>query len=184
MTTDEQEPKKSGGAVRSTVRVITLPVRSVAKSASLAGNSFKKSAESVGAVKDFSLKSVSNVKSAGKKGANDTFESIFSGPGGEKLLYSNLRKFLLRKRAAIAMMLLFTVYGMASVIVFQQFYGLLTFLGGVLFGATLCFESQFRLWQLRNRRLSVEEKGSVTNFLSESPLLDMFKPELFGSAKK
>ena len=178
MTTDEQEPKKSGGAVRSTVRVITLPVRSVAKSASLAGKSFKKSAESVGAVKDFSLKSVSNVKSAGKKGANDTFESIFSGPGGEKLLYSNLRKFLLRKRAAI------TVYGMASVIVFQQFYGLLTFLGGVLFGATLCFESQFRLWQLRNRRLSVEEKGSVTNFLSESPLLDMFKPELFGSAKK
>lgn len=184
MATDEQEPKKSRGAVRSTVRVITLPVRSVANSITLAGDSFKKSAESAGTIKNISLKSASNVKSAGKKGANDTFESVFSDQDGEKLLYRNLRKFLLRKRTAIAMMLLFTAYGMASVIVFQQFYGLLTFLGGVLFGATLCFESQFRLWQLRNRRLSVEEKGSVTSFLSESPLLDMFKPELFGSAKK
>ncbi|WP_088698671.1 hypothetical protein [Halomonas campaniensis] len=184
MATEENGPGKSRGLLRRAGRTITLPVRSVASSFSMAGKSFKRSAESISVVKDYSSRGISNIKSAGKKGANNAFETVFEGEEGEQLLSINLRKFLLRKRAAIAMMLIFTIYGMASVIYFKQFYGLLTFVGGILFGATLCFESQFRLWQLRNRRLSIEEKGSVTDFLYESPLLDMLKPELFGSTKK
>lgn len=184
MTTEEKGSKQGKSVVKGAVSVITLPVRSVGKSFTLANRSFKDSIRSVGAIKNYGSRSLSNIRSAGEKGANDSFESVFSGPEGEELRDRNLKRFLTRKRVALALMVFFVAYGSVSVIAFQQFYGLLTLVGGLSYGITLCFESQFRLWQLRNRKLSKEEKGSVKNFLSESSLIDIFKPELLGSKGK
>lgn len=187
MTADNNEPKNRKGVIRGAGRVIALPLtvpfRSMARSASLARESFKRTSDSTEVVKDLGLKIATDVKSASKKGGNDTFESIFSGQEGEELLQKNLRRFLLRKRAAIAMTMLFTLYGIAAVAAFHQVFGLLTFLGGVVFGTSICFESQFRLWQLRNRRLSIEEKGSAKHFLTECSILEIFKPEILGAQK-
>lgn len=173
-------PKKSywkGRAVKGTFFVITAPVRSVVSSGSLAYGSFKKATASIDSIKEFSSSSLKNIRRSGEKGRNDSFESIFIGEEGETLRNQNIAKFLLKKRAAILLMLVFSIYGIATALVYKQFFGLFSFAGSVAFGIALCLESEFRLWQLRQRRLSVEEKGGFKNFLSEASIHHAFLPE-------
>lgn len=176
----DNSPKKTswkGRAVKGTFLVISAPVRSMVSSGTLAYGSFKKATASVDSVKEFSRSSLDNIRRSGEKGKNDSFGSIFIGEEGEILRNQNIAKFLLKKRAAILLMLIFSIYGIATALIYKQFYGLLSFAGSVAFGVALCFESEFRLWQLRQRRLSVEEKGSFKNFLSEASIHHAFLPE-------
>ncbi|MDL4860709.1 hypothetical protein NPJ88_000030 [Halomonas elongata] len=182
MTKESAEPNKAKGIIKGTGKVIALPVtvpfRSMMRSASLAKDSFKRTSESTEALREAGYTISSNIKSSGRKGNNDTFDSVFSGEEGEELRHRNIRRFLFRKRTTASLTLFFAVYGLLSIIMFKQFYGLLTFIGGAAIGLTLALESQYRLWQLRQRRLSREEKGSFSNFWNEEPVWGALNPEL------
>lgn len=74
--------------------------------------------------------------------------------------------FLRRKRAAQCMCLFFSLLGLWS-LVHGQWSGLLPLLIGGGFTLEYAWLTEFRLWQLRNRRLSIEEKGGLSDFRSD-----------------
>ena len=121
-----------------------------------------------------------NWQRAHKKGRNDQFFEIFGGPDGPDLLQWNLRRFLLKKRTALGCMAAFVAYGAVCIVAFQAFSALLGMLSAVILGCTFATEAQFRLWQLRNHRLSREEKGGFQHFWREQPIWQIVNPELGG----
>lgn len=88
------------------------------------------------------------------------------------------RRFLFQKRLAIgtgAVFLLMAVYALSR----GNVFGIFTIVAGlpVMFMASLT--AQFRLWQLRNRRLSRAEHGGLHDFMRESGwLASVLDPEL------
>lgn len=71
--------------------------------------------------------------------------------------------FLRRKRAAQCLCAFFSTLGLWS-LVHGQWSGLLPLLIGGGFTLEYAWLTEFRLWQLRGRRLSVEEKGGLSDF--------------------
>ncbi|KND57161.1 hypothetical protein BVER_04947c [Candidatus Burkholderia verschuerenii] len=88
------------------------------------------------------------------------------------------RRFRFQKRLAVGtgtIFLLMAVYAMAR----GNVLGIFTLIAGlpVMFMASL--EAQFRLWQVRNRRLSRAEHGGLSNFIREPGLfVSVLDPEL------
>lgn len=189
MSQDQQHSNGAGRqiakrAVKGTGKVVLAPFRAVAQSGKLTKdqylNTLRFGKDSfTGAGEQIH----ENWQQAHKKGRNDQFFKIFGGPEGAKLLEMNLRRFLLKKRLALALMFGFLLYGLWSVAVFGSLFGLLGMLGAFVLGASLATEAQFRLWQLRNHRLSIEEKGSFSNFWEEQSILRIFDPELVGDRR-
>ncbi len=71
--------------------------------------------------------------------------------------------FLRRKRAAQCLCVFFILLGLWSLI-HGQWRGLLPLLIGGGFTFEYAWLTEFRLWQLRNRRLSIAEKGGLGDF--------------------
>lgn len=179
---DEQSNQRSGTGrkiARGTGKVVFLPFRTGWKSLKLAKDQgvntyrYGKSAFS-----DAGDQIRDNWQQSGKKGRNDQFADIFGGTDGFELLQMNLRRFLMKKRAALVLMALFVAYGAVCVFAFKAFSALLGMVGAILLGLTFAIESQFRLWQLRTHRLSQEERGSFTDFLREADAWQILNPEL------
>lgn len=176
---DNQRSGKARQAVKGTGKIVFLPFRTGWK----AGKNWKKQVDEArqygeSVFSEAGGQARDNLQQASRRGANHQFAEIFGGPDGFEMLQKNLRRFLSKKRWALGLMAFFTVYGMTSVIVYQQFFGLLGMTGAVMLGLTLALESQFRLWQLRNHRLSREEHGSFTAFWQEEPIWKVINPEL------
>ena len=176
--------KIAKGAMKGTGRVVLAPFRAVARSGKLTKDQYVNTlrygkdtfSETSGQIRE-------NWQRAHKKGRNDQFFDIFGGPDGAELLQWNLRRFLVRKRTALALMAVFATYGFISVVVFKAFFGLLGMAGAIMLGTAWATEAQFRLWQLRNHRLSREEKGSFPDFWAEQPIHRILDPELFGGRR-
>lgn len=174
---EKRDNQRARKIAKSSGKVILAPFRAVGQSGKLTKNQFVSSLKA-GHFRDASNTIRKNWKTANKKGRNDQFFEIFGGPDGPELLQWNLRRFLLKKRTALGCMAAFVAYGVVCVIVFQALSGLLGILGAVILGCTFATDAQFRLWQLRNHRLSREEKGGFQHFWREQPILQIFNPEL------
>ncbi|WP_017461376.1 hypothetical protein [Dyella ginsengisoli] len=97
--------------------------------------------------------------------ADETFaEAMARRPGAEKRAYVG---FVRRKRVALAMCALFCSIGGLGLV-----HGHLMGLAPMLVGGGLSLEfawlAEFRLWQLRNRKLSAAEGGSLSDFWMDS----------------
>lgn len=178
----EQQPGVGKKIVKGTGKVVLAPFRAVAQSGKLTKDQFVKSLKS-GNLGEASSQIGENWKKAHTKGRNDQFFDIFGGADGAELLEMNLRRFLLKKRTALACMSAFVIYGVVCVVVFKAFFGLLGMVGAIFLGTALATDAQFRLWQLRNHRLSREERGSFPDFWREEAIARIFDPELFGGRR-
>lgn len=93
------------------------------------------------------------------------------------------RRFLFQKRLAVgtgAVFLLMAVYALSR----GNVFGIFTLVAGlpVMFMASLT--AQFRLWQLRNRRLSRAEHGGLNDFMQEPGwFVSVIDPELWKKQK-
>lgn len=172
--------KKSAGIV---FFPVTLTGKSVFSSAMLFYKSIKTTINLASDLKNVGNECIENVKSSGHKKGNHSFHEIFNGSEKNDLIKQNEKKFLLRKRITIALLILGIVYSIANIIILGSLFGILTFFSTIVLSTAYCLESAFRIWQLRNQRLSVEEKGGLTSFLSEEPILSIFDPEIFARAK-
>lgn len=181
---DEQEQRSGTGRkiARGTGNVVLAPFRAVGQSGKLTKDQFVRSLKA-GNLGEASGQIRQNWQRAHQKGRNDQFFDIFGGEDGPELLQMNLRRFLVRKRTALALMAVFATYGFISVVVFKAFFGLLGMAGAIMLGTAWATEAQFRLWQLRNHRLSREEKGSFPDFWAEQPIHRILDPELFGGRR-
>lgn len=182
---DERENQRSGTGrkvARGAGKVVLAPFRAVGQSGKLTKDQFVSSMKA-GHFGDASNTIRENWKKSAKQGRNDQFFDIFGGPDGPELLQKNLRRFLLKKRTALGMMALFVIYGAVCVFAFQAFSGLLGMIGALILGTALATDAQFRLWQLRTHRLSVEERGSGQNFFREEPIRKIFDPEILGGRR-
>lgn len=181
--TDTQQNGTAKKILKGTGRVVLAPFRAAGQSGRLTKQQFSETVRTgKGTFSDASDAIRQNWKAANKKGRNDQFYDIFGGPDGEDLRQQNLKRFLTRKRIIIALMSLSLIYGL-YIVVQESYFGLLTILSAFIMGSAFSLDAQFRLWQLRNCRLSVEEKGSFINFCKESSILDVFNPELFRGNK-
>ena len=178
----DQQRRNSGTGrkiVKGTGKVVLAPFRAVGQSGKLTKDQYLKTFRyGKNTFSEASNTIQENWRQSSKAGRNDQFFDIFGGPDGPELLQKNLRRFLLKKRVALGMMALFVVYGVVCVVAFQAFSALMGMLGAVMLGVTFATESQFRLWQLRKHRLSVEEKGSFPDFWRDEPILQILNPEL------
>lgn len=93
------------------------------------------------------------------------------------------RRFLFQKRLAIgtgAVFLLMAIYALSR----GNMFGIFTLVAGlpVMFMASLT--AQFRLWQLRNRRLSRAEHGGLSDFMRQPGwFVSVIDPELWKQRK-
>ncbi|MDF9435900.1 hypothetical protein [Chromohalobacter israelensis] len=182
---DKQEHQRSGAArkvARGSAKVVLAPFRAVGQSGKLTKDQFVSSLKA-GHFGDASNTIRENWQRAHKEGRNDQFFEIFGGPDGSELLQTNLRRFLMKKRVALACMMVFVVYGGVCVVALQAFSALLGMLGAVMLGLTFATESQFRLWQLRTHRLSKEERGGFEHFWREEPIYRILDPEILGGRR-
>jgi len=88
------------------------------------------------------------------------------------------QRFLRQKRLAVgtgAAFLLMALYALAH----RNPLGLLTIIGGMPLFFMAALSAQFRLWQLRNRRLSKSEKGGLDDFMREPGwIISVLNPEM------
>lgn len=181
MSQDQQNSNGTGRKiVRNTGRVVTAPVRAVWQTLKLGGGQYAKTArEGKKSLSSASDQIRQNWETANRSGANHQFNEIFSGPEGEHLRQQNIKRFLQQKRVNIAMIFAFLTYGSWYLPV-----GGLTVLAALFIGTAFAFEAQFRLWQLRNKRLSIEEQGRITDWWREESILEIYNPELWRVMKK
>lgn len=180
------DTRRSGTAkkiFKGTGRIVLAPFRAAGKSGRLTKQQFSETVKTgKETFTDANDAIRENWKTANRTGHNDQFYDIFNGPKGEELRQHNITKFLTRKRVITTLMVLSILYG-TYIVTQESYFGLLTILAAFIMGSTLSLDAQFRLWQLRNCRLSVEEKGSFKNFWKESSILDVFNPELCRNKK-
>lgn len=118
--------------------------------------------------------------SASKTSSTGSFEDVMrSRPDGSPSIDELERRFLRQKRfslATCAAIMALSLYALAS--------GTLLALATLLSSPPLFFmaalSAQLRLWQLRTRRLSAEERGGLRDFIRErhSWFLEVLNPEL------
>lgn len=172
---EEQRSGTGRKIARGAGRVVKAPVRAIWQTFKLGGSQYAKTArDGKASITEASDRIRQNWETANRGGANHQFDEIFSGPEGEQLRQQNIARFLKQKRINIAMILAFLTYG--------SWYlplGGLTVLTALFIGTAFAFEAQFRLWQLRNKRLSIEEKGRITDWWSEESILEIYNPELW-----
>lgn len=90
------------------------------------------------------------------------------------------RFFLSKKRTFQLGCFLFILLSAYSFLVGSLFWSVIPLLAALCFFAPNIFSVQHRLWQLRSRRLSVEERGGITDFMHESHwLAGCINPEFF-----
>lgn len=176
---DNQRSETARKIAKGSGRVVLAPFRAVGQSGKLTKDQFVSNLKA-GRFGDAGNTIRANWQKAAKEGRNDQFFEIFGGPDGPELLQWNLRRFLLKKRTALGCMAAFVAYGVVCVVVFQALSGMLGMLGAVMLGCTFATDAQFRLWQLRNHRLSREEKGGFQHFWREQPIWQILNPELGG----
>jgi hypothetical protein len=184
MSDEQQRSGTARKVAKGTKTVVLAPFRAVAQSGKLTWDQYRKTYQYGKGTFDQASETIrENWQRAHKKGRNDQFFEIFGGPDGPELLQRNLRRFLLKKRAALACMAAFFIYGLVCAIVFKAYSGLLGMIGALILGTAMATDAQFRLWQLRTHRLSVEERGSGQNFFREEPIRKIFDPEILGGRR-
>ncbi|MCC7005924.1 MAG: hypothetical protein IT497_04695 [Ottowia sp.] len=176
---DKQDNQKIKAVGKALWRVV-LPFSAMRNTVTLVKKEFQTSRQNLDTIKELGLdvkEKFSDTLKDQKLTRNDSFDDVMrrcSKNGlSEKALY---RLFLRDKRVALGIGLLFAIFGM---------YG---FLGGIAFGHgrsillsimsliasqplffLVALRAQLRLWQLQTRRLSIEEKGGLEDFMREVP---------------
>lgn len=90
------------------------------------------------------------------------------------------RFFLSKKRTYQFGSLMFLMLSAFSFITGSLFWAIIPLIAAFCFFVPNIFSVQLRLWQLRARKLSVEEGGGISEFMKESNWLgDCVNPELF-----
>lgn len=95
---------------------------------------------------------------------DETFDQALARrPGAERQAYVG---FVLRKRVALAMGALFCVIGLRGLL-HAHWLGLAPLVIGGGLALEFAWLAEFRLWQLRNRKLSAAEGGTLSDFWME-----------------
>ena len=126
---------------------------------------------------------------------NDSFESAIARRGPDAPSIAELRKrFLLKKRTAIAADVFFSSLAMIQVVhvilVGGTHMSIALAILSLVGCQPICFvnalAAQLRIWQLETRRLSRAEHGGLGDFMSENPRwwLDAINPELSRHAQE
>lgn len=168
----ETKPKKiTAKKVINTTFNILFPFKSIKKSASLFINTTKNSVETAGNIKNMVSDLYESTKIETKR--NDAFESAIENSGStvNELIFMFKRK----KNIYLAALYFFCILAITSIIYSFITSSSYSFLFSCIslcacFGIffLLAFSAQFRLWQLKVRRLSIEEKGGISDFMNES----------------
>ncbi|MBA5690548.1 hypothetical protein [Rugamonas apoptosis] len=89
------------------------------------------------------------------------------------------RRFLFQKRLALGTAAVILVVS-ACAIANGRLLGIATIIASMPLFFMASFSAHFRLWQLRNRRLSAEESGGLDDFFAENPrwIRQVLDPEL------
>lgn len=150
---------------------ILFPFKSIKKSASLFIDTTKNTVQTAGNIKNMVSDLYEETKIKTKR--NDSFESAIENSG----LTINELIFLFKRRKNIYLISLyfFCILAIASIIYSFTTVSSNSFLFSCIsLCACFCiffllaFGAQFRLWQLNVRRLSIEEKGGIRDFMKES----------------
>lgn len=173
------EEKKS--ALRTTGKVawrVLLPFSAMRRTVVLAKKEAERTKESLGALKelgDNARKTIVEGIKGPKEQRNDSFADAMSKRTANALSEDELyRYFLGKKRVALgtaAFFALMALYGVLGGIWFGHNRGIA--LGAISLLASqpvffmVALGAQLRLWQLRTRRLSKEEKGGLGDFMRE-----------------
>lgn len=102
---------------------------------------------------------------ASNKGVDDMpFELVFARhPNPEQLLTGLKRRYLFQKRLALACGAAITIISLCA-IANGQWLAIATILSSMPLLFMACLSATFRLWQLRDRRLSRQEQGGLGDF--------------------
>lgn len=173
-----QEKKR---ALRTTGRVasrIVLPFAAIRQTGSLARREVERTKESLGTLKelgDDARRTIAEGISGSGERPNDTFATAMmdrrpDAPSEEDLY----RYFLGKKRVALGTAAFFALMGLYGVLGgIWSGYSRGVVLGSISLLASqpvffvVALGAQLRLWQLRTRRLSIEEKGGLGDFMRE-----------------
>lgn len=173
------EEKKS--VLRTTGRVawrVLLPFAAMRRTVALGKKEAERMKESLGALKELGNNArktiVEGIKEP-KKQRNDLFSDAMRKRSENALSEEELHRYFLgKKRVAIgtaAFFALMALYGMLGGIWFGHnrsiALGAISLLASQPVFFMVALGAQLRLWQLRTRRLSKEEKGSLNDFMRE-----------------
>lgn len=171
---DTSTLRKSG----SIIWRVVFPFKAMKNTVGLLKNELDRNKENFSNLKTLSDDAVQLVKEARTKELtnNQSFEDAINNRAEGSLSIAELKAyFLLKKRVTIlflAGLLIVSMIGILSGLA----YGLSErIVFGLLISVTIspllflyALSSQLRLWQLRNRRLSKEEKGGIRDFMRET----------------
>ncbi|MFY2610820.1 DotA/TraY family protein [Achromobacter xylosoxidans] len=149
---------------------VLLPWRPVVKSAKLLGDQVRMTAQATARLKGLMQEARASLKAEPGEAGQRSFAEVLSGSAAWPLAVLQ-RHFLLRKRLALALgglLLLFAGGGFLVSANRGDLVGMaLAALSAAASGASsylFALSAQFRLWQLRTRRLSQAEQGSFADF--------------------
>lgn len=164
-------------ALRTTGKVawrVLLPFAAMRQTVVLAKKEVERRKETFGALIELGGDALESIKGA-KEQHNDSFADAMNKRSANALNEDELyRYFLGKKRVALgtaAFFALMGLYGMLGGIWFGYNRGIV--LGAISLLASqpvffmVALGAQLRLWQLRTRRLSIEEKGGLRDFMHE-----------------
>lgn len=169
-----QEAKKAGKVL---LRVL-FPVAAMKRTKDLVLQDVERNRENLAYLRELMKHARARVKKASKEEVGrGSFDEAISNRREGALSIADLQvAFVRRKRWALFAGLFFLVtalYGMVAGGTSGNAKQLLLSAGSAVVALPLFFlialSAQHRLWQLKNRRLSVEEKGGLSDFQRETP---------------
>ncbi len=165
---------------------VLLPWRPVVKSAKLLGDQLRMTAQATARLRGLMQEARASLKAEPGEAGQRSFAEVLTGSAARPLAVLQ-RHFLLRKRLALALgglLLLFAGGGFLVSANRGDLVGMaLAALSAAASGASsylFALSAQFRLWQLRTRRLSQAEQGSFADFKREERdwALQALSPEI------
>ncbi|MBU2708732.1 hypothetical protein KCM76_22255 [Zooshikella marina] len=174
---DQKQPgklKKTG----SFVWRYLLPFRSMGQTVGLVKNEITRSKDNLGTIKELGGEAARRVVevTSKKNVKNQSFEdAINNRPEGSLNIPELIDHFLTKKRITLmffGVLALVSAVGIFTGIAYGQigriFFASLTCITALPVLFLYALQTQLRVWQLRNRRLSKEEKGGIKDFMRET----------------
>lgn len=168
---NKRKRKITAGKVVKTTLNVLFPFKSIKNSASLFIKDTQNTISVAGNIKDMASELYERTKSKTKR--NDSFEDAIENSG---LTINQLMSIFKRKKNIYLIALYFSViftiimisYSFITVSKYTFLFSCISLGASFSIFFLLSFSCQFRLWQLKVKRLSIEEKGGIGNFMSES----------------
>lgn len=176
---ERHDNKKIKAAGKALWRIV-FPFSAMRNTVALIEKELQTTKQNLDAIKELGIEAkekFSDTLKNKKQIRNDSFEEAMRRRSkdalSEKELYAS---FLRDKRVALGVGLLFVIfsmYGLLDGIALANGRGILLSVMSLIASQPLFFlvalRAQLRLWQLQTRRLSIEEKGGLNDFMREVP---------------